>query len=209
MRQTAPTPAPELLLIAFKALNISEQEQAHQLISEVRLQRLAGEDSEIGRLLASLRRAAEVLGEAPGIEDYKRVRRHLAEDGETLVPVSRILKHFGSWHLAKEAIGLAEINTARQIEARFAQRKLGKVWRYTDQTLGEVLQNCVAALGHVPQVAEFDHWRRREFELAQAEGRELHLPGAAAYRRRWETWADALRFFGYSDDQINGRLERS
>jgi hypothetical protein len=203
------TPAPELLLIAYRALSPSEQEQAYELIHNARLQRLAGDDSEAGRMISSLKRVADLLGEAPGIEDYKRIRTELANDGEQLEPVSRIVKHFnGSWHLAREAVSLVEINTPRRIEARFAHRRLGKVWRYTDESLRECVQRCASEIGHVPQIAEFDHWRHRELELATARGEDLHLPSAGPYRRRWGTWAAALSAFGYSDDEIQGRLER-
>jgi hypothetical protein len=210
MRQVPekPTPAPALLLAAFRALGTDEQEQAFTLIGDERLRRLAGEESEFGQVISSLRRAAEVLGEAPGIEDYKRVRRELEANGEQLQPSSRILRHFdGSWHLAREAISLAETNSARRIEARFAKRRLGKVWRYTDATLRETVARCVTDIGHVPQVAEFEHWRQREIELARARGKELHLPSPTPYRRRWGSWEKALRGFGYSENEITGRLE--
>lgn len=209
MRQVRVTTAPELLLIAYRALDPSEQEQAYELIHEARVQRLAGEDSETGRMLRSLRRVTELLGEVPGIDEYKRVQKTLAAEGEQLESVSRVYKHFGSWHLAKEAVGLSEITTARRIDARFASRKLGKVWRYTDQTLRDVLSRCTSDLGHVPQVAEFEHWRQRELELAQARGEDLHLPSATPYRRRWGTWEKALLSFGYSQAEIDGRLERN
>jgi hypothetical protein len=201
--------APELLLIAYRALGPGEQDQAFDLINRARVERLAGEDSEAARMIKSLCRVADLLGEAPGIEDYKRIRRELQADGEQLQPTSRILKHFdGSWHLAKEAIGLAETNTARRIESRFAQRRLGKIWRYSEQSLRDALAACVTDLGHVPQVAEFEHWRHRELELATARGDELHLPSATPYRRRYGNWEKALLTFGYSIAAINGRLEQ-
>lgn len=212
MRQpekSKPTSAPDLLLIAYRALAPAEQEQAFALINDARLERLAGENSEAGRMIASLKRVADVLGQAPGIEDYRHVRAELEADGESLEPPSRILSHYRSWHLAKEALGLSETSSARAIDRRFRQRRLGKVWRYTDETLREVLSRCVGEIGHVPQVAEFDHWRQRELELATSRGEELHLPSATPYRRRWRTWEKALLNFGYSADEIHGRLERS
>ena len=202
------TPAPELILVAYRALSAEEQEEAYALVSRTRLERLAGEDSETGRILASLKRVADLIGQAPGIEDYKRVRASLQKKGEELEPTSRIIRHFGSWHLAREATALSETTTARRIEARFASRKLGKIWRYTDETLGETIARCTSDLGHVPQVAEFDWWRQRELELAQARGEELHLPSATPYRRRWGTWEGALAELGYSEAEIAGRLER-
>ncbi|HSS32053.1 MAG TPA: hypothetical protein VLL27_02085 [Solirubrobacterales bacterium] len=199
-----------MLLIAYQALSTTEQEKTFELIHDARLQRLAGEDTETGRILASLKRVADLIGEAPGVEDYTRIRRQLIEDGEQLEPVSRIVKHFnGSWHLAREAISLSEITTPRRIDARFASRKLGKVWRYTDASLRETIKRCTSDLGHVPQVAEFDHWRQRELELAKARGEDLHLPSARPYRRRWGSWEAALIDLGYSESEIQGRLERT
>src|SRR5215211_3802844 len=94
-----------------------------------------------------------------------------------------------------------------RIEERFRKRRLGKVWRYSDRTLKETLIQAVEEIGHVPQVAEFDWWRQRQLELASARGDELYLPSATPYRRRWRTWAGALRHFGYSEAEIQGRLE--
>jgi len=149
-----------------------------------------------------------VLGETPGIEDYKRIRQELAKQGEELEPVSRITRHFeGSWYLAREALDLSETTTARRIEERFRKRRLGKVWRYSDRTLKETLIRAVEEIGHVPQVAEFDWWRQRQLDLASARGDQLYLPSATPYRRRWGTWAAALRHFGYSQAEIDGRLE--
>lgn len=207
--ETSLTAAPDLLVIAYRALSPFEQEQAFELINEARIERLAGEESESGRILASLKRVADVLGEAPGVDDYRRARSELEAQGETLEPVSRILKHYRSWHVAREALGLSEVSSARAIDERFRKRRLGKVWRYTDQTLREVVDRCVSEIGHVPQVAEFDHWRHRQLELAGSRNEELHLPSAGPYRRRWGSWEKALLRFGYSEDEINGRLERS
>lgn len=62
----------------------------------------------------------------------------------------------------------------------------------------------------MPQVAEFDWWRQRELELALAQGDDAkHLPSATPYRRRYETWEQALLHFGYTSDEVAERLDRA
>ncbi|MGZ5323276.1 MAG: homing endonuclease associated repeat-containing protein [Solirubrobacterales bacterium] len=152
--------------------------------------------------------ARELLGQTPGIEDYKRVRLELQARGEELEPVSRITRHFhGSWHLAREALDLLEVSTPRRIEERFRKRQLGKVWRYSEENLRETLERAVDEIGHLPQVAEFEWWRQRQIELATAQGQQLHLPSPTPYRRRFGTWEKALGHFGYSPEEIVKRLE--
>lgn len=145
---------------------------------------------------------------------YRQARKAWKDTPDEVAPLNRIVEHFGSWMLAREALDLADAvptsgrgnhqTTVRRIEARFRERRLGKVWRYTDQTLGEFLHRCAADLGRAPMVSEFEHWRRREIELAKARGdRDWHLPGTSPYRKRWGTWQATLEHF-----QIPGRDER-
>lgn len=198
----------ELISAAFNVLSPDEQEEALKRCHSVWLQREIGRGGATAQMLSSLKRVAEILGESPGIEDYKRVRLELAKDGEELEPVSRITKHFGgSWHQAREALDLTETTTARKIEARFRARRRGKVWRYSEETLRQAIADCVESIGHVPQVAEYEWWRQRQIEIAQARGDELHLPSPTAYRRPFKTWQAALIRFGYSADAIAQRLE--
>lgn len=65
-------------------------------------------------------------------------------------------RHFGSWRRAKEALALSEVTTARRIEARFRYRRVGKVWRFTEDTLRETLASCVEHYGRPPMVSEFE-----------------------------------------------------
>lgn len=209
MSEVRKTTGVELLVAAFRVLDRREQEKALHACHSLWIETEEAAGSETARLIASLRRAAEVLGEVPGIEDYKRVRLELAKDGEELVAVSRITKHFnGSWHMAREALDLSKVSTARRIEERFRKRRLGKVWRYSEETLGLTLERAVEDIGHIPQVAEFDWWRQRQIELAVAQGQEIHLPSATPYRRLWGSWEKALLHFGYRPDQVAERLER-
>lgn len=203
------TPAIAPVIAAFRTLTEAEQQEALRACQRVWIQRLDGDESETALMIRSLARVARELGRTPGIEDYKRVRAELVEAGEELEPTSRILRHFhGSWHLAREALDLTEIEKPRRIQERFAKRRLGKVWRYTEETMRETILRAAREIGHAPQVAEFEWWRERQIELAKARGEDLHLPSPTPYRRRYGNWENALRHFGFSDDEIAGRLER-
>jgi hypothetical protein len=201
----------DVLVIAYEALSPDEQDELLASLNERRLEREAGRESETARYLRDLRRAAELIGPSLSYGDYRDLQRRLAqdEDGEQLTEINRLMRHFGSWRLAKEAFQLARLTTARGVEARFRKRKLGKTWRYTDETLKETVWRCAEEIGHCPQLAEYDWWREREFQLAEAEGNDaFHLPSGNPYRRRWGTWANALRQLGFSQAEIEGRLER-
>lgn len=200
----------DLLAVAYAALTANEQEDAFARISEIRLRRLAGNESDTARMIRSMRRVAEEVGRAPSVEDYRRVQALLRAAGEEIEPLNRLQRHFGgSYRRAVEALELSEVTTARRIQARFDSRRLGKVWKYTEETLRDALARCVEHYGHVPQVAEFEWWRDRELELARAQGNDiLHLPSATPYRKRWKTWEGALLHFGYAQHEIDRRLER-
>ncbi len=203
------TTGPDLVLVAYAALDPDEQEEVFEALEEARRREEAGNESQTGRLIRFLVRAAEETGHEPTPDDYRTVRKQLLAHGEEIAPFGQVVRHFGSWRRAKEAATLSRDVSARRIEARFRSRRLGKVWRYTEEMLRETLDRCVDDLGHVPQVAEFDWWRQREFELARAQGNDaLHLPSAGPYRRRWGSWEAALLRLGFSPDQVEERLER-
>jgi hypothetical protein len=209
MSEVAPTPATDGLIALFRVLRPEEQEAVLRDCQAIWLQSLESTDTRAARIIASLNRVAEVMGETPGVEDYKRVRAELIKDGAVgLVPSSQILRHFGSWHLAREAVDLTQVSSVRKVEERFRKRRLNRVWRYTEDTLRETLRRAVEDLGRVPQVAEFEFWREREIELARARGELLHLPSPGAYRRRYGNWEKALSHFDYTSDERAERLER-
>jgi len=173
----------------------------------MRLARLAGEDSEMGRHLRSLRRVADVVDGDLTPETYRAARRTLLAGGEEVVEFNALLRYFGSWRRAKEAVGLAEVATPLKIEARFRSRLVGKVHRYREDTLRETLERCARDLGHVPLIIEFEHWRQRELELAKTRGEELFLPSDSPYRRRWGSWDKALLALGFAEEDVYARLE--
>lgn len=207
----AETTGLDLILVAFQALDREEQTSALQQMHEHHLRLAAGVDSEEGRLIRSLRRAAEYTEADPlTVDAYRRAVAELKTEGEELEPLSRVIRCFGSWRQAREALQLSENSTARAIAARFAKRRLDKIWRYTEESLAEAMRQCVEDLGHVPQVAEYEHWRERKLALARAQGDDaLHLPSNGPFRRRLGgSWEKALLGLGYMPDEVAERLER-
>jgi len=203
------TSAVDLTVVAWRALDPAERETAYRAITELRLRDLAGEESEGSQYVAALRLVADHLGRSPSPLDYDEARRVLQAQGHELPPRSRLVKHFRSWRLAKEALDLSEVTTVRRIEARFASRKLGKVWKYTDASLAETMGRCASELGRPPRVAEFVHWREREMQLAKARGEDAHIPSPNAYRKRWRYWDAGLLALGYSEAAVAERLDET
>ena len=202
--------AADALVMLFSALPEDAQDDAYERIGELRLRRLAGDESAMAVAIRSMRTVAEYVGHAPSVDEYKQASQELIADDVDVLTFARIYAHFGhSWPRAKEALALSETTTTKRIEARFRYRKVGKVWRFTEPALREALAACVEHYGgRCPSVAEFDWWRDRQFELAAASGEELHLPSPSPYRRRWKTWENALLHFGYTPDQVAERLQR-
>jgi len=195
---------------AFRALSSTEQEEVLKALLKAREERLGVAATRADRCLSSVKRAASKLGRTPTAEEYRRVWRQLKGTDEEIENLRTVMSHFGSWREAKEALELAERgHSARQIKARFAGRRLDKVWRYTEETLRSTLERCVADLGHVPQLAEFEHWRHGALEALRARGDDAaHLPSAGPYRRRYGSWERALLALGYTPDQVAERLEK-
>jgi hypothetical protein len=205
----AATSAVDALLLVFNALTDDEQNEVSERIDERKALRLAAEENEMARYIRSLRRVAEVVGREPSVDDYRDQSPLLISAGEDVETFRRLYGYFGSWRRAREALRLAETTSARRIEARFQSRRMGKIARYTDETLKETLERCVAEYGHPPRVNEFEWWRERELELARAAGTDtLQLPSSNPYRKRWGTWERALAHFGFPQAEIEQRLEQ-
>jgi hypothetical protein len=201
------TTATDLLVVAFNALVAEEQEEAFGKIAAARLQRLAGDEDETARFLRSLQQVQRAAGADLTPDVYRATRVELRANGQEVAELNAMIRHFGSWRQAKEALELSDTTTPRKIEARFRSRLVGKVHRYREETLRETLERCAADLGHVPLIIEFKHWRQRELELAKAQGREIFLPSDSPYRRRWGSWEDALLHLGFTPEAIAERLE--
>lgn len=200
------TSAAEILVIAFAALPDEEQEEAFARIASVRVSRLADAEEESAFFVRSLRRVADVSNEVtPDV--YRRVRLELLARGVEVAEFSAVVRHFGSWRKAKEALSLVEVDTVHKIEARFRARVRGRPRPFTDDELKTAMSTCAAAVGRVPLLSEYDAWRRRELELARTRGELPRVPSPAAFRRRYTSWEGALSACGYSSAEIYVRLE--
>jgi hypothetical protein len=202
------TPAADVVVAAFAVLAADEQEEAFVKINDARLRRLAAADSEIATYIRSLVRVADRVGELSP-DSYRAGRKELLVEGQEVHEINAVIRFFGSWRRAKEALSLSEVTTATKIEARFRARLIGKPHTYSEQTMSEVLHRCAAELGGPPLVIEYEHWRARELELAKARDEELFLPSSSPFRRRWSTWEQALLALGFPEKDVRARLEPS
>jgi hypothetical protein len=201
------TSGSDLLVVAYQALTPDERDDAFERIHHLRLTEEAGTESDMARFIRSLKRVADELGRAPTADEYRHVQPALAEAGDNVETFSRVYRFFGSWARAREAVDLSQTTTARRIEARFREQRIGKVWRYDEDDLRSSLERAVAHYGYPPSTHEFDWWRERELELAKAAGRtDPHLPSVTPYRKRWGSWESALLHFGYSEEEVARRL---
>lgn len=201
----------DTLVILYEALPPEEQTLAYERIRESYLREQGTEDTEMARHVRSLSRVAEAVGHFPGVDEYRHVSQVLRAEGETDVePFSRLYKFFDcSWPQAREALHIAGETSARVVEARFRNRKLGKIARYTDDVLRDTLARATEHYGRPPSTEEFGWWRERQIELARAQGEEYpHVPSAGPYRARWKTWEGALLHFGYTPEEVALRLEQ-
>lgn len=201
------TSANDILLVAFKALSDGVQKQFFQRLREARLSSIEAEDSETARHLVSLRRVCEHLGRVPNVREYKRVTDELGKAGGTLTSQTTMIRFFGTWMLALEALELSDDETGLAIEARFQKRLLGRPAEYTQETLRATLAECVEVLGRIPTLSEFNAWRRRKTELAREAGEVIWIPGDSSYRRQHGSWEKALLHFGYDPEAVAARLD--
>jgi hypothetical protein len=180
----AQTTATDALLIVYAALSPEEERESLKRMTELHARREAGEESLTAGFVRSLRAVADHVGHEPSVYEYKQAREELLAAGQEIESLTRLLRHFGSWRRAKESLAPLRDHGVRRIEARFRYRQLGKVCRYTDETLRDTLLRAADHWGHPPSVAEFEWWRERELELVAAAGDgTLHLPSANPERK--------------------------
>jgi hypothetical protein len=203
------TAAADIVVIAFQSLTAGEQDEAFVRIKELRLQRLAGTDAEISRFIKGLALVQQRVEGEMSVDDYREWIPKLRADGQDIPPLSQVTKYFGSWSRAKEALLMADDETPLKIDARFRARRVGKVHRYRDSVLEETVKRCAEYVGHPPLVVEFEVWRRRELELAKAQGQDISVPSSSPYRTRFGSWEAALLHFGFSQEEIDGAHEAS
>jgi hypothetical protein len=204
-----PTPATDALLILFGALEDAEQTEVVERIATIRAISSVAEESASAPFIRSLCRVAEFVGHEPVVDEYKDACALLREHGEDIKGFSAIVRHFGTWRRAKEALDLSKLTSVRNVEARFRHRRVSKIWRYTEATLRESLERVVAYYGAIPTIQEYDAWRGRELRLATAEGNDaLQVPSTRPFRERYRGWENGLLHFGYPPEEIAKRLER-
>lgn len=200
------TTGPDLLIASYHALDEQEQDEAFERLHGIRVPKEAGTESDVAHYFRSLQRVAQEVGRTPTADEYRAVQPTLVEAGETVESFSRVCRFFGSWPRAREALDLSQTATPRRIEARFRERRLGKVWRYDEDILRDTVVRAVEHYGYPPGTTEFDWWREREFELSRATGREdPHVPSVTPYRKRSGTWEVALLHFGDSAEAVARR----
>ena len=204
-RRATQTRAVDLLAIAFAALPDAEQDEALARLRDVQLARLAEAEGESAFYLRAMRRVAEANGGDLTPDLYKRTRAALRH--EDLPSLSSVIRYYGTWANAKEAIGLGETSTAALIDARFRRRLQGLNPHYRSEELEAALRACASELGRPPLVSEYEAWRQRELELARTRGEYGRVPGPEAFRRRFGGWEKALQACGYSTDELYVRLE--
>jgi len=204
-----PTPATDAVLILFSALDDAEQQEIVERIATIRAIDGVSAESASAPFLRSLRRVTEFIGHEPMVDEYKDACAALREAGEDIIGFSAIVRHWGTWRRAKEALDLSRQTSVRNVEARFRHRRVSKIWRYTEATLRETLERVVVYYGAIPTIQEFDAWRQRELRLATAEGNDaLQVPSTRPFRERYHGWENALLHFGYAAEEIAKRLER-
>ena len=198
------------LLVLYEALAPEEQDAAYERIHELRLLGQGVAETELGMHVRSLRRVAEAVGREPDIDDYRRASQRLREEGEDVQLFSRLYLFFGhSWPRAREALKLSGETSTSHLEARLRSRRLGRINRYTEDTLRATLAQAVEHYKRPPSTAEFSWWREQRLALARAQGEDdPQVPSDNAYRRRWRTWEAALLHHGYTPEEVALRLEQ-
>jgi hypothetical protein len=197
----------DALVLVFSALPAAEQDEAHARIADARLTRLATEEDDTARFLAALRRVADLVDGELTTTNYQMVWRRLRDDGDDLPNVSSVIRFFGGWLAAKEALALAEVTTSRRIEARFRARLNGLGPHFAGEELRDALVRCAEELGRPPLLAQYEEWRRKELALARSRGERGRVPSPACFRRRYGGWEKALLAAGFSPDDVYVRLE--
>ncbi|MDO8184685.1 hypothetical protein Q5424_04970 [Conexibacter sp. JD483] len=213
--------AVDALLILFEALSPADRDDAFRRLAIVHTRHQAETDTDTQRMLRSLELVGQAAGRTPPtITDYRRYGPRLAADGLPVVAFNELYAHFDrAWPRVEYAFGLIRTTSPRRIEARLLARRTGKVWRYTEHHLADALDACsqwwAARAGlsagerFAPLVSEFELWREHELELARGRGDHgHHLPSPSPYRRRYDSWENALVHFGFTPDQLAERLAR-
>jgi len=201
------TTGDDALLVLYSALPREEQDAGYERITAHRLSADAASEDDMARYIRSLRRVVEQLGRFPTTTEYKTVSSELIAGGEDLESFARVYGRFGSWRRAAEALGLADSDSPRRVEARFKFRQRGRPHRFTDAQLADAMALAAAECRGVPTTEDYTWWRHGQLEVANAQGdHNLMLPSLATFRRRWGSWREALVGCGYTKEQVVERM---
>jgi hypothetical protein len=205
-----PTSPVDLIVIAYNTLDDDEQEAVLKQLTDSHLRKLAAGEGETARHIASLRRVADHLGrEDFSVDEYRDTYKRLRAEGvDDVIELNKLIRFFGRWSMAKEALVLSKANTPAKIEARFRSRIVGKPRQFREEELSGALHRCAREIGRPPLCEEYRKWRQKEIDLASARGEAAHLPSYSAYYRRHGTWEKALVHYGFDRDEVYARLER-
>lgn len=197
----------DVVVSSFASLGAAEQDEAYARIADVRLTRLADAEGETAEYIRALRSVADLAGGELTTSTYKRARHELLGRAEEIPDLSSVIRFFGSWALAKEALALNDVTTTKKIDARFRSRVAGRQRHFTREELADALARCVAELGRVPLLSEFEGWRGKELALMRARGEVARVPSASVFRRRYGCWEKALLAHGHCPEEVYARLE--
>jgi Homing endonuclease associated repeat len=141
-------------------------------------------------------------------DEWRRREMALARtrgEDDRVPSASVFRRRYGSWERALLASGYSPEEVYVRLEPPPEGRaRVAKVDRYSEATLRATLVRCVEELGHLPVVAEFEDWRRRELERTGED--PSVLPSDSPYRRRYGSWEGALQHFGFSAEDVAARL---
>ena len=196
------------VLAAYNTLSPEDRDRFFDEIRQLRLESLAACDPDAARYLASLMKVGEHLGAMPTSESYKQAHSELLAADEEVLHVSSIIRYYGSWRMAKEALELSGYYNARQVEARFRRRRTRQPRYAREDELRAALHSCVADLGRAPLIREYEDWCDHQRDQARARGEELWLPSVSTFRRRHKTWEKALLHYGIDLRSVYARLEQ-
>ena len=201
------TSGADVVVAGFAALPRPEQEEAYARLSELRLRQLAAEEDETAVLIAALRRVADVTGGRLTPERYAAARDELRRNGVDVPHMAKLVRHFGGWAAAKEALALTEVTPVKKIEARFRARVEGGRPHFSASELEAALRRCADELGRVPLLSEYDAWREKELALMRARGQFPRVPSVSVFRRRFGSWEKTLVGIGFATADVYLRLE--
>jgi Homing endonuclease associated repeat len=201
MPDETPTPnrgevfASETAKVVWNAILALKPSDQFEVLTHLQIRLAAGDvkaDSHDLRVLgaqAALRRAAEVLGHSPSVEEYRSLRSEHKDAGfPSDGTIRRILG--GSWN---DALASAHLQTVEGGDMVIAS--LGVAFTRDELIAG--LRECAQELGMAPSVPQYLGWARRPEVRRRANGRRARA--IEAYNRVFGSWTKGLVAAGLID----------